>query len=281
MAKRPHRKPRSPAPHDGSRRKLWLLGGGVCAILLVVLLLIARSFFHEDHSHEAGPHGGVIVSLGDDDDHYHIEVVREKGGTLKLYTFGEEVEEPIAVESQTVAAEISAETDEEPITVLLMPVPCASDAQGKTSQFTGKLPEVFWGRRLKVSIPSIVMEGKRFSATFALSNGHNGEKWAENARTEEELYLSPEGRYTEADIRANGRLTASKKYREFKANHDEKPRSGDRICPVSRLKAQPRCTWIVGGNPYEFCCPPCIDEFLKRAKYRPREVREPEEYVEK
>ena len=38
-------------------------------------------------------------------------------------------------------------------------------------------------------------------------------------------------------------------------------------------------TWIVGGKPYEFCCPPCVDEFLKTAKQNPTALKNPDEYV--
>ena len=37
----------------------------------------------------------------------------------------------------------------------------------------------------------------------------------------------------------------------------------------------------IGGRTYRFCCPPCVDEFVKTAKEQPGEVREPEDYVER
>ena len=39
--------------------------------------------------------------------------------------------------------------------------------------------------------------------------------------------------------------------------------------------------WIVGGKPYEFCCPPCVDEFVKMAKETPGDIKEPETYKKK
>ena len=94
-----------------------------------------------------------------------------------------------------------------------------------------------------------------------------------------ELYLTPAGRYTAADIRANGRLTAATRYRGFQASHDPNPQPGDPICPITQTKANPECRWVIGGQEYQFCCPPCIDEFVRLARNRPDEVLPPDAYV--
>jgi YHS domain-containing protein len=98
---------------------------------------------------------------------------------------------------------------------------------------------------------------------------------------ERQLYLTAGGKLTEADIKANGSQTASQKYRGFHSVHDMHPQSGELICPVTQTKANPKCTWIVGGKQYQFCCPPCIDEFVKLAKEHPEQIREPQDYVQK
>ncbi len=98
---------------------------------------------------------------------------------------------------------------------------------------------------------------------------------------ERELYLVPGGKYTAADIEANGRMTASEKFRGFRANHDFDPRPGDFVCPVTRTKADPRCAWTVNGKRYLFCCPPCVDEFVRLAKDYPDRVLEPDRYVKR
>ena len=98
---------------------------------------------------------------------------------------------------------------------------------------------------------------------------------------ERELHLAPAGKYTRADIRANGGTVPSQKYRGFRARHDYNPRPGDRLCPVTRTKASPDCTWTVGGRVYQFCCPPCIDEFVRLAKERPENVQPPDAYVQR
>lgn len=96
---------------------------------------------------------------------------------------------------------------------------------------------------------------------------------------EEELYLTASGSYTTADIVANGNQTASQRYKWFRAKHDFNPKSGDKICPITRTKANPACSWIIGGNEYYFCCPPCIDEFLMTAKSDASKIEPPSFYI--
>lgn len=57
------------------------------------------------------------------------------------------------------------------------------------------------------------------------------------------------------------------------------PADGDRICPVTLTKANPEFTWIIDGKSYQFCCPPCVSEFVKMAKEEPEKLKAPEEYV--
>lgn len=97
---------------------------------------------------------------------------------------------------------------------------------------------------------------------------------------ERELYLTAGGAYTEADIAANGPTLPSQKYRGFRANHDLQPRPGDRLCPITRTKADPNCAWIIAGRTYEFCCPPCIAEFVRAAKEKPEQLQPPEAFVQ-
>jgi hypothetical protein len=96
---------------------------------------------------------------------------------------------------------------------------------------------------------------------------------------EPELYFTPRGSYTIADIEANGRQSAAQKYRGFQARHDYDPQPGDSLCPVTRTKASATCTWTIAGQSYHFCCPPCIDEFVRLAKDRPDELLPPDAYV--
>ena len=95
------------------------------------------------------------------------------------------------------------------------------------------------------------------------------------------LYLTPGGKYTEADIKANGGMTAAQKFKGLRPEHNHNPQPADKICPISRTKANPKFTWVVGGKSYEFCCPPCVDEFLTKAKEKPDEILEPDAYRQK
>lgn len=98
---------------------------------------------------------------------------------------------------------------------------------------------------------------------------------------ERELFLTAQGRYSLADIAANGRLLPSERFRGFRANHDLRPQLGDRLCPITRTKANRECTWIVSGQTYEFCCPPCIAEFVRQAQEQPEQMLPPEAFVKR
>ncbi len=96
---------------------------------------------------------------------------------------------------------------------------------------------------------------------------------------ERNLYLQPGGAYTLADIEANGKQTATQKFKSFVPKHDLKPKVGDKICPITLTKSNPKCTWVVGGKEYQFCCPPCVEEFVKLAKEKPLEIKDPDSYL--
>jgi len=98
---------------------------------------------------------------------------------------------------------------------------------------------------------------------------------------ERELYLTPGGIYTAADIKANGNQLPTQKFRGVRVSHDLKPKPGDRICPITLTKANPGYTWVVGGKAYLFCCPPCVEEFVTKAKTDPAGIKAPEDYVKK
>jgi len=98
---------------------------------------------------------------------------------------------------------------------------------------------------------------------------------------ERELYLTPGGIYTQADIEANGNQLPAAKFRGVRVNHDIKPQKGDRLCPITLTKANPGYVWVVGGKAYQFCCPPCVEEFVRTAKAGGAGIKDPGEYVQK
>jgi hypothetical protein len=254
---------------------------GIVALYLGVKLL-HRHAADGGHAHQASPHGGVVVSTGDDDGHYHLEALVGQGSILKLYTYAEDVEELLKVESQILTAHVKPEGGAETTPVVLMPMPQSGDGEGKTSRFFGKLPKELRGKALSVHVPGIDLAGRRFPLDFtvAVPEGHGGGR-ADRGEEEEKLLLSAGGKYTEADIQANGGTTASRRYKGIQASHDARPRLGEKLCPVSLTKANREFAWVVGGKTYVFCCPPCVEEFVRRAKEQPQLIKEPEAYVKK
>lgn len=233
-----------------------------------------------EHEHKPGAHGGLIIEIGRDS--YHAEAVFEKGGVLRLYTLGKDEAKLQEVEAQALTGYVKAEGATEATSFVLKAVPQSGDPEGKTTQFVGHLPRELWGQKVEVTIPSITINGERFRLGFsnaAAVHAEEGMPQGLGAAEEKKLYLTPGGIYTVADIKANGNVTASQKFRGVMASHDLKPKPGDKLCPITLTKANPKFTWVVAGKSYEFCCPPCVDEFVQTAKDSPEEIKEPGHYV--
>lgn len=233
----------------------------------------------DEHAHKPGAHGGIIVTIGRDS--YHAEALFEQGGTLRLLMLGKDEARVLEVETQKFSGYAKSVGANESIAFELAPVPQSGDAEGKTSQFVGQLPESLAGQAVEVTIPSVRINGERFRLGFASATESHSADMPDKVSDEEEvkLYLSSGGIYTDADIKANGGMTASQKFKGAMSSHDMNPKPGDKICPVTMTKANPKFTWVVGGKTYEFCCPPCVDEFVKTAKSAPDEIKAPEDYV--
>jgi YHS domain-containing protein len=232
----------------------------------------------EAHAHLPGEHGGLIVPIGQDQ--YHVEPVFQADGSLRLYMLAANESQVLEVERQTITAYISNENDARGVPVQFKPAPSPDDAADKTSAFAARLPDDFQRAAITVVVPSIRIAQIRYRFSFH-SGAEGGNEMPQTMSTNaaRELYLTPKGLYTAADIVANGSTTAAEKYRGFHSSHDFNPKPGDPICPVTHTKANPRCAWIVGGKKYLFCCPPCVDEFVKLAREEPAKVKNPEDYV--
>ncbi len=236
-----------------------------------------------EHGHMAGAHGGIMVSLGRDS--YHVEAVVDSTGAVLLYTLGKDETRVIDVESQTLKGFIKPDGAVDSQSITFDPSPQDGDSKDKTSLFVGKLPTELIGRKLDVTIPNIRIDGERFRLGFQTGQDPHGEspkmpdKLADNA--ERELYLTPGGRYTASDIAANGTVTASQKFKGIKSAHNMNPKVGERICPITQTLANPAFTWVIDGKPYLFCCPPCVDEFVKMAKASTEALADPESFVKK
>jgi hypothetical protein len=129
-------------------------------------------------------------------------------------------------------------------------------------------------------VPELLIEGERFTFTFDWQSPMSVEEHAAQVAEEQRrLYLTPAGRYTEADITAAGRQTAVGQYRGYRVRRLVQAGPGERFCPITRMKCDDGITWIVGGEQYRFCCPVCIDDFIVAARERPDEIKAPREYV--
>jgi hypothetical protein len=252
----------------------------------LIVLILALWFYtragdgqpRNGHLDASGMHGGRIVALAGD--RFHAEAIVEKGGMLRLFMLGQDETRVMDIPSQPLIAFAIAD-DSEATSIPLTAAPQPGDAEGRTSQFIGQLPPELQQRPLAVTVPNVRIGRERLRISFTWSSSAHSDvmpaKLTDEA--ERELYLVAGGRYTAADIAANGNRLPSQVFLGFRARHDFDPQPGERICPVSRTKADPRCAWIVDGRRYEFCCPPCIDEFVVLAKEQPDKIARPEAYV--
>ena len=247
-------------------------------------VIAAGAVQNEEHPHKPGAHGGTIVSLGRDS--YHVEAIVTDKGELRLYTLGSDETRVMDVERQKLVAYVKPAGGSDSASVELLAQPQPGDAENKASLFAAQLPASVVGKPVDVTVPNIAISGERFRLGFTTKTEDHAEammptKVADEA--EKQLYLTPGGLYTQADIEANGHMTASQKFVGFKAKHDLHPKPGDKICPVTMTKANPACSWIIGGKTYEFCCPPCVDNFLEIAKNEQtaKDVQAPEAYVKR
>jgi len=243
---------------------------------------VATKHEHDDqheHEHAPGAHGGTIVPLGADS--YHAEAMLERDGTLRLFMLGKDESRIQEVEAKAISAFVKQEDGVSVSNIEILPEPQAGDSQGKTSQFVGKIPVELLGRPVRVTIPNLAIAGERFRVAFELKGGDGHEEMGKAVEVDQEeaLYLTPGGKYTQADIQANGKTIPSVKYKGIRSNHDDNPQPGDKICPISKTKANDQFTWIIDGKSYSFCCPPCIDEFLRSAKEQPDSLKAPETYI--
>jgi YHS domain-containing protein len=234
-----------------------------------------------EHGHKPSAHGGILVAVGSDS--YHAEAVFEKGGILRLYTLGQNEAIVLEVEALPITGYVKVEGGMESESFVLAPKPQPGDKPGMTSQFVGHLPKEMAGKKVEVTIPSIRIGNERFRIAFKSvpDAGEHGMPAKVADEDEKKLYLTPGGKYTEADIKANGNVTASAKFKGLKAEHDLKPKTGDLICPITLTKANAKFSWVIDGKTYQFCCPPCVDEFVALAKEKPDEIKPPEFYRQK
>ena len=241
----------------------------------------------DDHAgHEEGPHGGAVIELGK----YHGEFVMDHGKkTATVYILDGDVKKDVPIAADKLLLSIKTPMFQ----VELKAEPQAGDPKGKCSRFTA-MHENFAKEQEFEGTVSLEIDGKPYLGDFkeeahkdhkdgkgAMKDEHGRPVEVKPADAQTALFLKPGGAYTEADIKANGTKTVEQKYPKFKANHDLKPAVGAKICPITLTKANPELTWIIGGKTYEFCCPPCVEEFVELAKTKPTEIKDPADYIKK
>lgn len=263
---------------------------GVVAAL-GMLLFTARpgaggSHDSRKHGHQSS-HGGAVQAVGN----HHAEAILEKGGTLRIFILGRDESEMVPLPEPKLMVQVQGERELESQPVELTADPQPGDPAGQASSFAGRLPEEVTGKALTAAL-TLPLGGKAYRTRFELKPHRADEIHPEMAEMLDmpaaaasdevsELYSKPGGLYTEADIRANGPRPAAEKFRGITSIHDKHPKAGDRICPITSTKANSKFAWTIDGKEYLFCCPPCIDEFVKRAKEEPKSIQPPQSYVQK
>jgi hypothetical protein len=222
------------------------------------------------------------LSLRSGRTNHHVEALFIKGGIFRLYMLGQDQTQVQTVDkAQELVAYLQTRELKQAVPVEMQATPQPGDPEGQTSVFEGQVPLELIGSDLLVIVPAINIAGARYRLSFLSQNEHEAQMPRKvTADAEKQLYLTPGGKLTAEDIIANGSETASDRFRGFKSQHDMHPKQGELVCPITRTKANPECAWVIGGKTYTFCCPPCIDEFVKLAKEHPEEIKDPEAYVQ-
>jgi hypothetical protein len=215
--------------------------------------------------HGPGPHGGPMAEWGEEE--YHAEFTVDhaaKKATVYILDGTHEKSPTVAPEKITkVKVEIIGKPEE---AVELQYD--ANKSSDKGIAFVGVHDMFAKSAEMKLRISGII-DGKTPPFTGDVT-------YAPKKVT---LATTLGGIYTAKDIEANGNVTPMEKYKGRTFDHGEAPKVGDRICPHTKDKANAECVWIIQGQSYQFCCPPCIGQFLKLAHNEPTKVKDAKEYV--
>jgi hypothetical protein len=223
----------------------------------------------DPHSHEAGPHGGPIA---DWDEKFHAEfTLNTANKEAVVFILDDKAKAAPKIEVKKISKVKLNVTSVTPILQLdLVHDPKRSDDKGiayvATHDHFAKDVEI------RGAIDGSV-EGYKSPMTGSFTY-----KPADKAKQQasRELYLKPGGIYTAADIKANG----TQKPKDLGLDHVD-PVVGDKICPVTGSKAHKEYQWVTQGQTYEFCCPPCVDTFLRWANKEPDKIKDAKEYVKR
>ncbi|MCI0705302.1 MAG: hypothetical protein L0241_29940, partial [Planctomycetia bacterium] len=232
-----------------------------------------------EHPHE-GPHGGGIAQWGDDE--YHLEfIVDHATKTATVYVLDDSVKKPKPIDAKELTLALKSSP---PVTMTLQAKPEESDPPGLASRFSVTHEALGKEQQFAGTISGKVA-GKPYSGDFAekAHDGHGPASPGAPKPTDREiaLFMTPGGIYTQEDIQKNGNTVPAVKFYGISWSHEDNPKVGDKLCPVTVNKTDEKCAWWVNGKRYEFCCPPCLEKFVKMAKDSPEKVKDPDEYVKK
>lgn len=237
---------------------------------------------------ETKPHATNIQAAGN----FHVEAQLDRTGTVLFYIYGTTEKEMLPIPTMEAEAGMEAQAvlvGEDSMTISLKPKPFSTDPKYHSSRFVGRFARRLDQQEVGLNL-SVPIEGRTYRLQWRPENLRMGMLRAAHSETvmpqaasmdeAQKLFLTPGGLYTSADIAANDATTAAEKYKGLMAQHNMSPAPGSPICPITETASDKRFKWIVGGKDYLFCCPPCIEEFVKRAKVRPESVNPPDSYVQ-
>ena len=219
-----------------------------------------------EHDHpDAGPHRGPLAEWGSEE--YHAEFTLDPGNKqVTVYILDAKAKAAPTIDAAKITnVRVSVVGSKPLIKVDLKHDAKLSDAKGIA--FIGTHDHFAKAAEMTLNISGNVGD-KPYSGdvTYKPSKGA-------------QLFLTPSRIYTAADIKANGNQAPAEKFKGKVWAHEEDLKPGDKICPVTKNKADPECAWIVKGQRYEFCCPPCLDKFIGWAHNQPDKVKDAHEYV--
>jgi YHS domain-containing protein len=215
-----------------------------------------------DHDHpETGPHGGPLAEWGKEE--YHAELVIDRAG------------KQATVYILDGTAKKAPKISHEKITDVKIAVVGKLDTFVKLEHDAKKSDDkgiAYVGTHEMFAKPG----ERKFNINWKVEGEAGGGDVTYAPKLA--IALTPKGKYTEDDIKKNGSITPMEKYAKLKHIGGE-PAVGDTICPDSKEKANPECVWVIQGQTYAFCCPSCINSFLKVAQNEPEKVKDAKEYV--
>jgi hypothetical protein len=218
------------------------------------------------HDHpDAGPHGGPLAEWGNEE--YHAEfTVDPARNQVTVYILDDTTKAAPNIDAAKITkVKVTLVGSKPLISVDLKHDSKRSDAKGiafvGTHEHFSKAAKMTWN-----------------------ISGNVGDKPYSNDVTyttskTTQLYLTPGGIYTAADIKANGNTTPAEKFKDKIWAHDDDLKPGDKFCPITKKKAEAACAWVINEQRYEFCCPPCLDKFMGWAHNQPEKVKDAREYV--